>query len=116
MTATSRTLEPAAAGGIAAALRTPLAIRILGGLVLLGLWEAGVRLFAAPFVARPSNIVLAIPGVLADPDYWRASASTLTAVLIGLAIALVLGTLFGLVIGRIRGADRALSCCPARTA
>ena len=54
-------------------------------------------------------IIAAIPSVFADPDYWSASASTLSAVLIGLAIALVLGTLIGLVLGRIKGADRALS-------
>ena len=102
---------PSRAGGAAPALplQSPLAIRILGGVVLLGLWEIGVRLFAAPFVARPSGIIAAIPSVLADPDYWSASASTLSAVLIGLAIALVLGTLIGLMLGRIKGADRALS-------
>lgn len=109
MTAPSRALEVAETGGIAAALRTPLAIRVLGGIALLGIWEVGVRIFAAPFVARPSAIIVAIPDVLADPDYWAASASTLSAVLIGLAIALVAGTLLGLVLGRIKGADRALS-------
>ena len=102
---------PSRAGGAAPALplQSPLAIRILGGVVLFGLWEIGVRLFAAPFVARPSGIIAALPSVLVDPDYWSASASTLSAVLIGLAIALVLGTLIGLMLGRIKGADRALS-------
>lgn len=109
MTAPSRMQGSTAATALAAPLHSTFVIRILGGIALLGLWEIGVRVFAAPFVARPTNIVLAIPDVFADPDYWSASASTLTAVLIGLAISLVLGTLFGLVIGRIRGADRVLS-------
>ena len=107
VTAPSRTQE--ATPALTPPLQSTLVIRILGGIALLGLWEIGVRIFAAPFVARPTNIILAIPGVLADPEYWHASGSTLMAVLIGLVIALVIGTLFGLVLGRIRGADRALS-------
>ena len=107
MSAPSRVSTETAA--VAGPLHSTLALRFLGGIALLGLWEIGVRIFAAPFVARPSNIILAIPDVLADPEYWHASASTLMAVLIGLAIALAVGTLFGLVLGRIRGADRALS-------
>ncbi len=84
--------------------RIDILIRIAGGLVLLALWEIGVRLFAAPFVARPSNVILAIPRVFADPDYWLAAWSSLHAVLSGLAIALMFGTLIGLLIGRVKSA------------
>ena len=83
-------------------------IRIGGGIALLGLWEISVRLFAAPFVARPTNVVLVIPRVLTNPDYWAAAWSSIHAVLTGLAIALVFGTLIGLLIGRVKLADRML--------
>jgi NitT/TauT family transport system permease protein len=94
---------------LAIPLQSPLALRITAGVVLLGFWEIFVSAFAARFVARPTEIVAAIPKALGDPAYWSATGATLTAVLIGLAIALVLGTLLGLVLGRIKGADRALS-------
>jgi ABC-type nitrate/sulfonate/bicarbonate transport system permease component len=81
-------------------------IRIGGGIALLGLWEISVRLFAAPFVARPTNVVLVIPRVLTNPDYWAAAWSSIHAVLTGLVIALVFGTLLGLLIGRVKVANR----------
>jgi len=96
-------------GTVTLPVMSPLLIRVVAGIVILGLWELGTRAFAAPFVARPLNIIAAVPKVFADPAYWAASLSTLSAVLLGLAIALVLGTLIGLVLGRIRGADRMLS-------
>ena len=86
--------------------RHDIFIRICGGIALLGLWEIGVRLFAAPFVARPSAVVVAIPRVLIDPAYWSAAWSSIHAVLTGLVIALAAGTLIGLLIGRVRTADR----------
>jgi ABC-type nitrate/sulfonate/bicarbonate transport system permease component len=81
-------------------------IRIGGGIALLALWEASVRLYAAPFVARPTAVVAVVPKVLADPAYWAAAWSSLHAILVGLSIALVAGTLIGLLIGRVRAADR----------
>lgn len=103
-------LAPARAGNgaIVSALRTPLALRILTGVLLLGGWEIGTRLFAAPFVARPLSVFAAMPDVLADPAYWSSAWSTLAAVLVGLAVALVAGTLIGLLVGRLRTADRML--------
>ena len=88
--------------------QSDMLIRILGGVILLALWEIGVRAFAAPFVARPSNVILAIPRVFADPDYWQAAWSSLHAVLTGLAIALVFGTLIGLLVGRVKAAQTML--------
>lgn len=87
---------------------SPLALKIFAGLSILGLWEVSVRLFAAPFVAKPSGVAKMIGPVIADPDYWAATASTLLSVIIGLAIALVAGTLIGLLMGRVRTADRML--------
>lgn len=89
-------------------LHTPAMLRLIAGIVILGGWEIGVRLFAAPFVARPLAIIAAAPSVLGDPAFWSATAASLLAVLIGLLISLVAGTLIGLVIGRLPAADRTL--------
>lgn len=89
-------------------LASPFAIKALTGIFLLGLWEFGTRAFAAPFVARPSNIAIEVPGVLVDAEFWSAAWGTLGSVIIGLTIAIVVGTLIGLLMGRIRTADRML--------
>lgn len=82
--------------------------RLAAGLAILALWEATVRAFAPSYVAKPSGIILAIPRVIVDPAFLAAAASTLNAVAQGLAIAVVFGTLLGLLIGRSTVADRAL--------
>lgn len=82
--------------------------RLIAGAVLLSAWEIVVRLLAPPFVAKPTAIVLAIPRVIVDPAFLGAAASTLGAVAEGLAIALVIGTIAGLTIGRSAVADRLL--------
>src|SRR5579872_6047405 len=74
--------------------------RLMAGAVILLTWETVVRLFAPRFVAKPSTIVTAIPQVLADPTFLKAAAQTLAAVAEGLAIALVCGTVVGLMLGR----------------
>jgi ABC-type nitrate/sulfonate/bicarbonate transport system permease component len=86
----------------------PWAIKLGFGISFLALWELGTRAFAAPFVARPLNILAEMPGVLTDPDFWQVTGSTLGSVILGLAIALVFGTLIGLLMGRVRAADRML--------
>ena len=64
--------------------------------------------FAPAYVAKPSGVIVAIPKVIVDPAFLNATAVTLLAVAEGLAIALVLGTLIGLLIGRSVVAERAL--------
>ncbi len=71
-------------------------------------WEIVVRLWAPPYVAKPTTIVLAFPRVIVDPAFLNAAAITLFAVLEGLVIALVIGTFIGLLIGRSTMADRML--------
>ena len=98
---------------LAATLRSPiwrsdLAIRVTAGILILALWEIGTRLFAARFVARPSGVFEVFPRVITDPDFWASAGSSLHAILTGLAIALTAGTLIGLLIGRVRLADRML--------
>ncbi len=86
----------------------PLLLRLLAGLVILLLWEGVVRGFAPAYVAKPSGVVMAIPKVIVNPAFLEATAITLTAVAEGLAIALVMGTVIGLIMGRSVVVERML--------
>ncbi len=82
--------------------------RLIAGAVILLVWEGVVRALAPAYVAKPSGIVAALPNVLTDQAFLSATAVTLWAVAEGLAIALVLGTVIGLAMGRSVPIDRAL--------
>jgi NitT/TauT family transport system permease protein len=86
-----------------------LFIKLAAGVVLLGAWQFGVGLFAPRYVARPLNVIEVAPSVLTDPEFLAASWATLSAVLIGLAVALIAGTAIGMAMGRVRLIDRLLS-------
>src|SRR5207302_8277554 len=86
---------------------TPL-VKLAGGALVLGAWEIVVRLFAPAYVARPSNIARALPQALASAGMLRAAGVTLRAVVEGLLIAVLSGTLIGLAMGRARVVDRLL--------
>jgi NitT/TauT family transport system permease protein len=90
------------------AVLATLAPRLAAGLAILLAWEGVVRFFAPPFVAKPSGIAVAFPKVIVDPAFLDATAVTLLAVAEGLAIALVIGTLIGLAMGRSVMMERAL--------
>src|SRR5882672_5268809 len=83
-------------------------VRVITGVVILLFWEIVVRGIAPAYVAKPSTIVMAIPTVIADPAFRKATADTLLAVLQGLMIAIVLGTFIGLLMGRSQVAERLL--------
>jgi len=82
--------------------------RLLSGAVILLLWEVIVRAFAPSFVAKPSTVALAIPRVIVDPVFLESIAETLVAVAQGLAIALVFGTLIGMLMGRSTVVEKAI--------
>jgi ABC-type nitrate/sulfonate/bicarbonate transport system permease component len=86
---------------------TPL-VKVAGGVLVLGVWELVVRLFAPAYVARPTSIVRALPQALASAGMLRAAGVTLRAVVEGLLIAVVSGTLVGLAMGRLKIVDRVL--------
>lgn len=88
--------------------RGNIGLKVFTGIVLLGVWEVGVRIFAAPFVAKPSGVILAIPSVLGSAEVWAAAWATLSAVVLGLAIALVFGVLIGVAMGRVRAVNHSL--------
>jgi NitT/TauT family transport system permease protein len=89
-------------------LRTTFLPRLLTGVTLLLVWEFVVRALAPAYVAKPSTVVMAIPRVVTDPAFLKATGATLTAVAEGLTIALVFGTMIGLLIGRSTAFDRAI--------
>jgi NitT/TauT family transport system permease protein len=80
---------------------------IAGGVIVLG-WEFLVRALLPAYVAKPSTVLLAVPKTVVNPAFLVAAGDTLLAVAQGLAIAIVLGTLIGLAIGRSTLADRLL--------
>ena len=86
-----------------------IALKLAGGVFVLGAWEIAVRLLAPAYVAKPSGIAAALPGVLTSATVLRAAAITLSAVGQGLVIAVVFGVLVGLLAGSLRLAERALS-------
>jgi ABC-type nitrate/sulfonate/bicarbonate transport system permease component len=81
------------------------ALKLGVGLCLLGAWELGVRTLAPDYVARPSRTIPAIPDVLGSSEYWTAAMSTIGSVVLGLAIALVVGGALGVLIGRLKALD-----------
>ena len=54
--------------------------RLLTGIAILAVWEIVVRLTAPAYVAKPSNVAMAIPRVITDPAFLSATGNTLLAV------------------------------------
>ena len=79
------------------------------GLVILILWEVGVRAGAPAYVAKPLNILAVLPTVLSSPEFHASAWATVGAVIEGLAISLVAGTVVGVAMGRVKVVDRLLS-------
>jgi ABC-type nitrate/sulfonate/bicarbonate transport system permease component len=80
--------------------------RFITGLVILLTWEIVVRALAPPYVARPTGVLMAMPRVISDPAFLSATAVTLIAVAEGLSVALLFGTIIGLLMGRSTTFDR----------
>src|SRR5712672_1454619 len=74
--------------------------RAICGIAILLVWEFVVRALAPAYVAKPTTVLMAIPRVIVDPAFQSATRATLTAVAEGLAIALLFGTIIGLLMGR----------------
>jgi ABC-type nitrate/sulfonate/bicarbonate transport system permease component len=83
--------------------------KFIAGLCLILVWQFAVMAFAPPFVAKPIGVAAAIPSVIVDPEFLTAVNTTLAAVLQGLLIALVAGTMVGIAMGRVIVLDRLLN-------
>lgn len=86
--------------------QSSLALKLSAGVVLFALWEASVWAFAAPFVTRPSGVIMALPATLQDPELWSQAWSSLSAVFAGLVISLALGVIIGVAMGRVPWVNR----------
>lgn len=82
--------------------------RFIAGVALLAGWEVVVRTLAPAYVAKPTTVAMAITKVITDPAFLKAAGDTLSAVAEGLAVALVFGTIIGLLMGRNALLERAL--------
>lgn len=107
LTATT-TVTPAASAKPTSRFYDTFLPRLIVGAIILLLWEGVVRAFAPAYVAKPSTVALAIPKVIVDPAFLKATGITLSAVAQGLAIALVFGTVIGLLMGRSPSIERAI--------
>ncbi len=85
-----------------------LGLQIGAGILIALLWQIMADLLAPAHVARPSNVIAVFPAVLTDPAFGSALASTVGAVLLGLAIGATLGVVVGLAMGRLRIVERTL--------
>jgi NitT/TauT family transport system permease protein len=84
------------------------ALRVGAGVALLAVWQLGAMLFAPSYIATPTGVVGAVPSVLGDSSFWSGTGSTLIAIVEGLAIAVVAGTIVGLAMGRLPDLNRIL--------
>jgi len=83
-------------------------LKAAGGVVLLALWEIVVRALAPAYVARPTGIARVFFGVLADRQFLADAGATLWAVVEGLFISIIAGTLVGTLMGRIAAVEQGL--------
>lgn len=87
---------------------SPFFLKLAAGAVLLFAWEFTVRSFAPAYVAKPTGIATVLARVLTDPQFLAAAWSTLSAVVKGLAVSIVLGTAVGFTMGRVNVVERGL--------
>jgi ABC-type nitrate/sulfonate/bicarbonate transport system permease component len=104
----SATARPMSERPARAWYRRPLVVRLVAGLIILAVWQLVVDAFAQDYVARPTGVIRVIPSVLTEKLFLSDIVTTLAAVTEGLAIAVVLGTAVGLVVGRLPDAQRIL--------
>jgi NitT/TauT family transport system permease protein len=77
-------------------------LRLVTGVLLLLLWEAGARLLDSPFVARPWGVAQAVPEVFATETFWQDAWATIGSVVYGVLIGAAAGLVLGLAMGRIK--------------
>jgi hypothetical protein len=76
---TDTALPPAATTDATRTFPAALTYRVLAGLGILLAWEAVVRAYAPPYVAKPSTVIAAIPRVIVDPKFLEATSIPLAA-------------------------------------
>lgn len=85
-----------------------LAVRIASVVTTLAVWEWFGRSVNPIFASYPSAIVAAVPEMISSGRLPTAMLESLQALSIGLSLAMVLGTVIGLLMGRYRLIDQIL--------
>jgi NitT/TauT family transport system permease protein len=83
-------------------------VRFMSVALTLLAWEWYGRGVDPVFLSYPTAILAAVPAMLATGELQRAFVSSVLGLAIGLAAAISLGTLFGLLMGRYRLIDQLL--------
>jgi ABC-type nitrate/sulfonate/bicarbonate transport system permease component len=83
-------------------------VRALSLALTLGVWEWYGRGVDPVFMSYPTAILQAIPAMIASGELPRAFLSSVTGLVVGLALAILFGTLVGLLMGRYRLVDQIL--------
>jgi len=83
-------------------------VRVVSVVLTLLAWEAYGRQVDAVFMSYPTAILAAVPQMIMSGELPRALLSSLQSLVIGLAFAILLGTLLGLLMGRYRLIDQLL--------
>lgn len=86
----------------------PALPRAIAGFVILAVWQIAVPAFAPDFVATPIGIAEAFPRVVSSAAFLKAVGITLSATAEGLVVALVFGTIIGVLMGRSSAVDRGI--------
>src|SRR5258708_615848 len=81
---------------------TTAMLKLLGGIFLLGIGELVVRAFAPAYVAKPTGIIRVLPQTIVGKAILEGAGATLWAVIQGIVIALILGTLVGLAMEHLK--------------
>lgn len=82
--------------------------KLITALAILLFWELSVRWVAPPYVARPSRVLVVLPEVALSDQFLNALGSTLVPILQGMIVAIALGILTGLAMGRVNWIDHSL--------
>lgn len=99
---------PRARGGVAYGALVPPLRGLLPLALLLGVWElTGSE--RSPYFPRPSTWPAALGDLWTAGSLQPAAVATVTTFLLALGVAIVLGTLLGLLAGGVRTIDRALN-------
>lgn len=114
--------SPSAAASRPTPARPSLAVRLKSGslsrvwprvlllTLIVTVWQTVVPRRGQPFMATPFGILEAVPQVLLnDPMVWPGAVETFGVAARGIGVAIVVGTLIGLLMGRIPLLARAVS-------
>lgn len=96
---------PGGAWRLRGSLDRPATYRILGFVLFAGAWQLFANASGSLLIAPFTETMGAVVTLSTDPRLWNAFAISLQAMVIGFAIALVLGVPTGLALGRFRLAE-----------